>query len=73
MSGTQLEQQVSLSDHSMSGRCLRAGLTGTVRQVQDRIGEFDKRMPIFSVAIPSQLEKMERFADEIIQAQPELA
>jgi len=68
ISGTQLEQQVSLSDYSVSNRGLRTGLTGTTAQVQDRIGEFEKiGVNFFLLQCSPQLEEMERFADAIIQ------
>lgn len=67
ISGTQLEQQVSLSDYSVSNRGLRTGLTGTPAQVQDRIGEFEKiGVNFFLLQCSPQLEEMERFADTII-------
>jgi len=68
ISGTQLEQQVSLSDYSVSNRGLRTSLTGTPAQVQDRIGEFEKiGVNFFLLQCSPQLEEMERFADTIIQ------
>lgn len=68
ISGTQLEQQVSLTDYSVSNRGLRTGLTGTPAQVQDRIGEFEKiGVNFFLLQCSPQLEEMERFADAIIQ------
>nr|GFD50795.1 hypothetical protein [Tanacetum cinerariifolium] len=41
LAGTQLENQVSLQDYSVSNRGLRSGLTGTPQQVADRIGAFE--------------------------------
>ncbi|MEJ7913598.1 MAG: LLM class flavin-dependent oxidoreductase, partial [Chitinophagaceae bacterium] len=38
LSGTQMEQKVSLEDYSVSNRGLRTGLIGTPAQVQDKIG-----------------------------------
>ena len=68
IAGTQLEQQVSLTDYSVSNRGLRSGLTGTPTQVQDRIGEFEKiGVNFFLLQCSPQLEEMERFADTIIQ------
>ncbi|MGA9651006.1 LLM class flavin-dependent oxidoreductase [Pedobacter sp.] len=68
IAGTQLEQQVSLTDYSVSNRGLRSGLTGTPAQVQDRIGEFEKiGVNFFLLQCSPQLEEMERFADTIIQ------
>lgn len=42
LSGTQLEQRVSLEDYSVSNRGLRTGLTGTPSEVQDRISDNKK-------------------------------
>ncbi|GAB2701376.1 LLM class flavin-dependent oxidoreductase [Mucilaginibacter koreensis] len=67
--GTQLEQQVSLQDYSVSNRGLRSGLTGTPWKVQDRIAEFEKvGVNFFLLQCSPQLEEMERFAEHIIQA-----
>ncbi len=67
ISGTQLEQRVSLEDYSVSNRGLRTGLTGTPQQIQDRIGEFEKvGVNFFLLQCSPQLEEMERFADAII-------
>jgi len=67
LSGTQLEQTVSLYDYSVSNRGLRSGLTGTPAQVQDRIGEFEKvGVNFFLLQCSPQLEEMERFADTVI-------
>ena len=68
LSGTQLEQQVSLTDYSVSNRGLRTGLTGTPAQVQDQIAEFEKvGVDFFLLQCSPQLEEMERFAEAIIQ------
>lgn len=67
LSGTQLEQQVSLQDYSVSNRGLRTGLTGTPAQVQDRIGEFENvGVDFFLLQCSPQLEEMERFAEAVI-------
>ncbi|MDT3402165.1 LLM class flavin-dependent oxidoreductase [Mucilaginibacter terrae] len=67
LSGTQLEQQVSLHDYSVSNRGLRSGLIGTPWQVQDRIAEFEKiGVDFFLLQCSPQLEEMERFAETII-------
>lgn len=67
LSGTQLDQHVSLTDYSVSNRGLRTGLTGTPTQVQDRIGEFEKvGVNFFLLQCSPQLEEMERFAEAII-------
>lgn len=67
LSGTQLDQHVSLTDYSVSNRGLRTGLTGTSAQVQDQIGAFEKvGVNFFLLQCSPQLEEMERFADAII-------
>ncbi|HWK04845.1 MAG TPA: LLM class flavin-dependent oxidoreductase [Puia sp.] len=67
LSGTQLEQKVSLEDYSVSNRGLRSGLIGTPAQVADRIGEFEKAgVDFFLLQCSPQLEEMERFAKTII-------
>lgn len=67
LAGTQLEQQVSLSDYSVSNRGLRSGLTGTPWQVQDRIAEFEKvGVNFFLLQCSPQVEEMERFSDSVI-------
>ncbi|WP_210465806.1 LLM class flavin-dependent oxidoreductase [Rufibacter roseolus] len=68
LAGTQLEQQVSLQDYSVSNRGLRTGLTGTPAQIQDRIGEYEKvGVDFFLLQCSPQLEEMERFSESIIQ------
>jgi len=67
LSGTQLEQKVSLEDYSVSNRGLRTGLTGTPAQVTDRIGEFERSgVDFFLLQCSPQLEEMQRFAETII-------
>ena len=70
LSGTQLDQHVSLQDYSVSNRGLRSGLIGTTWQVQDRIAEFEKvGVDFFLLQCSPQLEEMERFSENIIAAQ----
>lgn len=67
LSGTQLEQQVSLYDYSVSNRGLRSGLAGTPAQVQDQIGAFENAgVNFFLLQCSPQLEEMERFAEAVI-------
>lgn len=67
LSGTKLEQRVSLEDYSVSNRGLRTGLIGTPQQVKDRIAEFEEiGVDFFLLQSSPQLEEMERFADAII-------
>lgn len=70
LAGTQLEQQLSLQDYSVSNRGLRAELTGTPWQVQDRIEEFAAvGVDLFLLQSSPQIEEMERFSEYIIQPQ----
>jgi FMNH2-dependent dimethyl sulfone monooxygenase len=64
---TQLEQQVSLEDYSVSNRGLKAGLVGTPEQVAERILEFERAgLDLLLLQFSPQLEEMERFAEEVI-------
>lgn len=64
---TQLESQLSVRDYSVSNRGLRAGLAGTVSQVQDQIAAFEKvGVDFFLLQCSPQLEEMERFSEAII-------
>jgi FMNH2-dependent dimethyl sulfone monooxygenase len=67
LAGTQLEQQVSLQDYSVSNRGLRTGLTGTPAQIQDRIGAYEAvGVDFFLLQCSPQLEEMERFSESVI-------
>ena len=68
LSGTQLDQSVSLQDYSVSNRGLRTGLTGTPAQIQDRIGAFEKiGVDFFLLQCSPQLEEMQRFSEAVIK------
>src|SRR5215469_9815344 len=41
LAGTQLEQQVSLQDYSVSNRGLRSGLVGTPEQIAEKLAAFE--------------------------------
>jgi FMNH2-dependent dimethyl sulfone monooxygenase len=61
---TKLEQQVSLEDYSVSNRGLRAGLVGTLEQVEARVQEFSEAgVDLLLLQCSPQLEEMERFAE----------
>jgi len=67
LSGTRLEQQVSLEDYSVSNRGLRSGLVGTPDQVAERVAEFeDAGVDLMLLQCSPQLEEMERFAETVI-------
>lgn len=68
LAGTQLEQQVSLEDYSVSNRGLRSGLVGTPQQVADQVGAFsDAGVDLLLLQCSPQLEEMERFGEDVIQ------
>ncbi|HET6228915.1 MAG TPA: LLM class flavin-dependent oxidoreductase [Longimicrobiaceae bacterium] len=67
LANTQLEQQVSLEDYSVSNRGLRSGLVGTPEQIAERIREFEAAgVDLLLLQFSPQLEEMERFAEEVI-------
>ena len=67
ISGTQLEQRMSIEEYSVSNRGLRAGLVGTPAQVQDRIAEFERAgVNLLLLQFSPQLEEMERFGELVI-------
>jgi dimethylsulfone monooxygenase len=68
LSGTKLEQKVSLEDYSVSNRGLRSGLVGTPDQIKAQIAEFEKAgVDLLLLQFSPQLEEMERFSELIIQ------
>jgi FMNH2-dependent dimethyl sulfone monooxygenase len=67
LSNTQLDQQVSLEDYSVSNRGLRSGLVGTPEQVAERVAEFEKAgADLLLLQFSPQLEEMERFSETVI-------
>ena len=69
LSGTQLEQRVSLEDYSVSNRGLRAGLIGTPQQVSDQVRAFEKAgVNLLLLQCSPQLEEMERFGETVIRS-----
>jgi FMNH2-dependent dimethyl sulfone monooxygenase len=67
LAGTQLEQQVSLEDYSVSNRGLRSGLVGTAEQVAERVAQFeDAGVDLVLLQFSPQLEEMERFGRKVI-------
>ena len=65
---TQLEQQVSLEDYSVSNRGLRSGLAGTPDQVGERVVEFEEAgVDLLLLQFSPQFEEMERFSDQVIR------
>jgi len=68
ITGSNLEQKISLEDYSVSNRGLRSGLVGTPEQISERLVEF-AAVGVDLVLLQSspQLEEMERFAAQVIQ------
>jgi dimethylsulfone monooxygenase len=68
LSGTQLEQRVSLEDYSVSNRGLRSGLVGTPEQVAERLADFEKAgVDLVLLQFSPQLEEMEQFSQTVIR------
>ncbi len=68
LSGTQLEQRVSLEDYSVSNRGLRSGFIGTPQMVLDRVAEFEAvGVSLLLLQCSPQLEEMERFSEAVIR------
>jgi FMNH2-dependent dimethyl sulfone monooxygenase len=69
ITGSKLDQKVSLEDYSVSNRGLRAGLVGTPEQVKSRLEEFQSAgVDLVLLQSSPQLEEMERFAAQIMGA-----
>jgi dimethylsulfone monooxygenase len=67
LAGTQLEQQVTLEDYSVSNRGLRSGLVGTAEQVAERVGALEAAgVELVLLQFSPQLEEMERFSAAVI-------
>jgi FMNH2-dependent dimethyl sulfone monooxygenase len=67
LANTQLDQKVSIEDYSVSNRGLRAGLTGSPSQLQDRVRAFEEvGVDLLLIQCSPQLEEMERFAEQVI-------
>jgi len=68
LAGTQLEQQVSLQDYSVSNRGLRSGLVGTPEQVAEKLASFEAAgVDLVLLQFSPQLEEMERFGEVVIR------
>jgi dimethylsulfone monooxygenase len=67
LAGTQLEQQVTLEDYSVSNRGLRSGLVGTAERVAERVAAFEAAgVDLVLLQFSPQLEEMERFSAAVI-------
>jgi FMNH2-dependent dimethyl sulfone monooxygenase len=68
LSGTQLEQRMTIEEYSVSNRGLRPGLIGTAAQVSERIEEFAAAgVDLLLLQCSPQAEEMERFSAEVIR------
>jgi len=68
LAGTQLEQQVSLQDYSVSNRGLRSGLVGTPEGVAKKLAEFEAAgVDLVLLQFSPQMEEMKRFSAAIIR------
>jgi dimethylsulfone monooxygenase len=68
ITGSQLEQKVSLEDYSVSNRGLRSGFVGTPEQVSARLEEFSAvGVDLVLLQSSPQLEEMERFSAQVIK------
>ncbi len=67
VTGSKLEQKISLEDYSVSNRGLRSGLVGTPDQVKEQLAHF-ARVGVDLVLLQSspQREEMERFAEQVM-------
>jgi FMNH2-dependent dimethyl sulfone monooxygenase len=67
ISNTQLDQQLSLEDYSVSNRGLRAGLIGTPELVAERVRAFSEvGVDLLLLQCSPQIEEMERFAEQVM-------
>jgi dimethylsulfone monooxygenase len=67
LSGTRLEQRMSIQEYSVSNRGLRSGLVGTPAQVQDQLGKFEAAgADLVLLQFSPQYEEMERFGETVI-------
>jgi FMNH2-dependent dimethyl sulfone monooxygenase len=67
ISGSKLDQKVSLEDYSVSNRGLRAGLVGTPEQIKAKLEEFSSAgVDLVLLQSSPQLEEMERFAAQVM-------
>ena len=68
ITGSELEQKVSLEDYSVSNRGLRSGLVGTPGQVKEQIAAFAQAgCDLVLLQMSPQLEEMERFAEQVME------
>ncbi len=70
ITGSNLEQKISLKDYSVSNRGLRSGFVGTPEQISERMEEFTAvGVDLVLLQSSPQAQEMERFGAQVIQAQ----
>jgi dimethylsulfone monooxygenase len=68
LQGTQLEQQMTIEEYSVSNRGLRSGLVGTPAQLHEQIGRFGEAgVDLLLLQFSPQLEEMEQFSQRVMQ------
>ncbi len=72
VTGSKLEQKISLEDYSVSNRGLRSGIVGTPDQVKEQIAAFEEvGCDLVLLQMSPQLEEMERFAEQVMESAAE--
>jgi FMNH2-dependent dimethyl sulfone monooxygenase len=67
ITGSNLEQKISLEDYSVSNRGLRSGLVGTPEKLSERLQEFESvGVDLVLLQFSPQLEEMERFSAQVM-------
>ncbi len=68
VTGSSLEQKISLEDYSVSNRGLRSGLVGTPEQVSERLEELEAvGVDLVLLQSSPQREEMARFAEQVMR------
>jgi FMNH2-dependent dimethyl sulfone monooxygenase len=68
ITGSKLEQKISLEDYSVSNRGLRSGFIGTPETIQQRLDDFaGVGCDLVLLQSSPQLEEMERFSAQVIR------
>jgi FMNH2-dependent dimethyl sulfone monooxygenase len=68
ITGSNLEQKISLEDYSVSNRGLRSGLVGTPEKINERLQEFTEAgVDLVLLQSSPQLEEMERFSAQVMR------
>jgi len=68
ITGSKLEQKISLEDYSVSNRGLRSGFVGTPEHVSARLEEFASvGVDLVLLQSSPQLQEMERFASQVMK------